>query len=154
MTRPRRSHDEDEGWRAGLGARQLARVLAFRIAYAADLTGDAPGQAAARTLEDEELSADQRELIGDVVRVLETRVAEVDAALAAVSSWPLGRMSATDRAVLRCAAAELMARPGTPVPVVLDEAIRIARAYGSDDSGAFVNGVLDQVARGLRPGEV
>ncbi|HVP14062.1 MAG TPA: transcription antitermination factor NusB, partial [Terriglobales bacterium] len=52
------------------------------------------------------------------------------------------------------AVAELLARPGTPAPIVLDEAIEIARRYGSEESGAFVNGVLDQVARRLRPGEL
>ncbi len=146
--------DDDEDWRAGLSGRPFARVLAFRAAYAADLTGDPLERVTERVLEDEELSADQRELIEDVVRLLAAQPAEVDAAIAAVSSWPLERMAATDRAVLRCATAELMARGGTPAPVVIDEAITIARAYGSDDSGAFVNGVLDHVARGLRPGEL
>jgi transcription antitermination protein NusB len=146
--------DEDDDGRAGLSGRPLARVLAFRIAYAADLTGDPLERAAEWALEGEELSADQRELIDDVVRALAARQAEVDAAVAAVSSWPLERMAATDRAVLRIATAELMARRGTPAPVVIDEAIELARAYGSDDSGAFVNGVLDQVARALRPGEL
>jgi|WetSurMetagenome_2_1015567.scaffolds.fasta_scaffold505511_2 transcription antitermination protein NusB len=146
--------DDDEAWRAGLSGRPLARVLAFRIAYAADLTGDPLERAQERALEGEELSADQRELVEDVVRALAARGAEVDAAIAAVSSWPLERMAATDRAVLRCGAAELLARPGMPAPVVIDEAIRLAQAYGTDDSGAFVNGVLDQVARRLRPGEL
>ena len=52
------------------------------------------------------------------------------------------------------AAAELLARPGTPARVVLDEAVEIARRYGSAESGGFVNGVLDRVARRLRPGEL
>ena len=64
------------------------------------------------------------------------------------------RLAATDRSVLRAAVAELMARPGTPVRVVLDEAIELARRYGSAESGGFVNGVLDQVARHLRPEEL
>ena len=71
----------------------------------------------------------------------------------AASHWPLDRMSATDRSVLRSAVAELMARPGTPARVVLDEAIEIAKRYGSDESGHFVNGVLDHIARDLRTEE-
>jgi N utilization substance protein B len=55
--------------------------------------------------------------------------------------------------VLRAAVAELLAHPGTPARVVLDEAIEIARRYGSVESGRFVNGVLDRIARRLRPGE-
>jgi transcription antitermination protein NusB len=152
--RDQRQADEDDDGRDGLSGRPLARVLAFRAAFAADLTGDPLERAAERALEGEELSADQRELIEDVLRALAARAAEIDAAVAAVSSWPLERMAATDRAVLRIATAELMARQGTPARVVIDEAIELARAYGSDDSGAFVNGVLDKVARGLRPGEL
>jgi N utilization substance protein B len=67
--------------------------------------------------------------------------------------WPVARLAVTDRAVLRAAVAELMARPGTPARVVLDEAIEIAKRYGSEESGRFVNGVLDQVAHRLRPDE-
>jgi N utilization substance protein B len=89
------------------------------------------------------------------VKLLEARVAEVDAVLAlACAHWPLERLAATDRAVLRVAVAELMARPGTPARVVLDEAIDLARRYGSAESGGFVNGVLDQVVRRLRPEEL
>ena len=68
--------------------------------------------------------------------------------------WELDRLAATDRSVLRIATAELLGRPGTPARVILDEAIEIARRFGSEESARFVNGVLDQVARTLRPGEV
>jgi N utilization substance protein B len=79
----------------------------------------------------------------------------VDRALAeGAEHWSLQRLAATDRAVLRLATAELMSRPGTPARVVLDEAIEIARRFGSAASGSFVNGVLDRVARQLRPGEL
>ena len=141
--------------RGGATARRQARELAFRIAYQGGLTGD--GFAATWTTVGAEasVSEDQRGLVDDVVRLLETRIAEVDAALvAACAHWPLERLAATDRSVLRVAVAELMARPGTPARVVLDEAIELARRYGSAESGAFVNGVLDQVVRQLRPGEL
>jgi N utilization substance protein B len=100
------------------------------------------------------LSEDQSALVEDVVRTLETESAEVDRCLEeAAEHWPLARLSATDRSVLRAAVAELMGRPGTPARVVLDEAIDIAKRYGSEESGGFVNGVLDRVARRLRPTE-
>ena len=147
--------DHERKQRGGTTARRKARELAFKIAYQGALTGD--GYAATWTAvgADAPLSDDQRELVDDVVKLLETRVAEVDAALAAACAhWPLERLAATDRAVLRVAVAELMARPGTPVRVVLDEAIDLARRYGSAESGGFVNGVLDQVVRRLRPEEL
>jgi transcription antitermination protein NusB len=141
--------------RAGTTARRRARELAFRVAYQGALTGD--GYAATWTAVGAEasLSGDQRALVDDVVKLLEARGTEVDAALAAACAhWPLERLAATDRSVLRAAVAELMARPGTPARVVLDEAIDLARRYGSAESGGFVNGVLDQVARRLRPEEL
>jgi transcription antitermination protein NusB len=136
-------------------ARRRARELAFRIAYQADLTGDGYRAVWTALREDENLSDDQVELVGDVVGVLETRVSEVDESLQqAADHWPIARLAATDRSVLRSAIAELMVRAGTPARVVLDEAIEIAKRYGSEESGRFVNGVLDRVARRLRPGEL
>lgn len=151
----RKRSGSDAAARLGVGARRRARELAFRVAYQSDLTHDGYAATWAAMREEERLSEDQRVLVEDVVGLLEARAAEVDAALAgACAHWPLERLAATDRSVLRAAVAELMARPGTPAPVVLDEAIEIARRYGSEESGAFVNGVLDQVARRLRPGEM
>ena len=141
--------------RRGSTARRVARELAFRVAYQEGLTGDGFLATWNAVAEGGSWSADQRALVGEVVAVLETRLAEVGASLReACAHWPLERLAATDRAVLRAAAAELLARPGTPARVVLDEAVEIARRYGSAESGGFVNGVLDQVARRLRPGEL
>ena len=89
-----------------------------------------------------------------VLGVLRERGEEVDDRIRrAAEHWELERLAATDRSVLRIAIAELIGRPGTPVRVVLDEAIEIARRYGGEESGRFVNGVLDRAARALRPSE-
>src|SRR5881628_346404 len=102
-------------------ARRRARELLFRIAYQSDLMGEAYAAAWSRAREEERLSDDQRSLVSDVVEVLEHRGADVDAELArAAQHWELGRLAATDRAVLRIAVAELMARAGSPARVVLD----------------------------------
>lgn len=139
----------------GVTARRRAREVAFRVAYQADVAGDGYAEAWKTRRETEHLTADQLELVEDIVRVLEARGGEVDEALrGAAEHWPLARMSATDRSVLRSAVAELIGRPGSPCRVVLDEAIEIARRYGSEDSGRFVNGVLDRVAHALRPAEL
>jgi N utilization substance protein B len=136
------------------GTRRRAREVAFRVAYQADVAGDAYTFAWSLRREEESLSEEQVELIGDLVTALESRGAEIDECLrTAAEHWPLQRLAATDRAVLRVAVAELLARPGSPARVVLDEAIEIARRYGSAESGRFVNGVLDRAARGLRPAE-
>jgi N utilization substance protein B len=73
-------------------------------------------------------------------------LAEIDEALtAAAENWRLPRMAAVDRNVLRLASYELRHATETPPNVVFDEAIELARRYGSANSPAFVNGVLDRV---------
>jgi N utilization substance protein B len=136
-------------------ARRRAREVAFRLAYQADVMAESCDARVPAGCDEEHLSADQRALVEDVLGVLRRRPAEVDDLIrGAARHWELDRLAATDRSVLRIAIAELIGRPGTPARVVLDEAIEIARRYGSEESGRFVNGVLDHAARTLRPGEV
>ena len=73
-------------------------------------------------------------------------VAEIDPLLRAHSEhWRLERMAATDRNILRLAVYELQAYPQTPLPVIINEALEIARKYSGADSVEFVNGVLDSI---------
>ena len=137
-------------------ARRHAREVAFRVAYQADMAGDGYAQAwELRREHEDELTSDQLGLITDVVGLLESSALQIDDELrsAIEQRWDVARLAATDRAVLRVAVAELLARPGSPARVVLDEAIEIARTFGSEESGRFVNGVLDRAARHLRPAE-
>jgi N utilization substance protein B len=76
----------------------------------------------------------------------------VDALVAAAAvGWELDRMPVVDRTILRLATWELLARPDVPVPVVIDEAVELAKTYSTEDSGSFVNGILSTVARQTRP---
>jgi transcription antitermination protein NusB len=73
---------------------------------------------------------------------------EIDQRLsAAAENWRLVRMATVDRNVLRLGAFELLFDKETPAPVAFDEAIELARRYGSADSASFVNGVLDRLRR-------
>jgi N utilization substance protein B len=65
--------------------------------------------------------------------------------------WPLDRMPAVDRAVLRLGIYELSQRPDVPTAVILDEAVELAKRSSTEESGRFVNGVLAAAARELRP---
>jgi N utilization substance protein B len=65
----------------------------------------------------------------------------------AAENWRVARMAVVDRNVLRLGCYELRHSTETPVPVVLDEAIELARRYGSADSPAFVNGILDRISK-------
>jgi N utilization substance protein B len=83
---------------------------------------------------------------GAVRGVAETRD-ELDAHIVKASAhWRLERMSRVDRNVLRLGTWELAHRPDVPRAVILDEAVELAKRFGSEESGAFVNGVLDRAA--------
>ena len=134
--------------------RRRARELAFRVIYQADVAGGTLREAWALREEEERPLGDARALAEDVITLLEARGGEVDGILRQCAEhWSLERLAATDRAVLRSAVAELLARPGTPARVILDEAIEVAKRFGAAESGRFVNGVLDRAARSLRPAE-
>ena len=137
--------------------RRLARILAVQALYLMHV-GDDPAATAIRIAirlsNDEEPTEDSPELpyakklVGDVDR---ERVL-IDQLLGASGTrWRVDRMSPLDLQILRVAVAEL--RAGTkdlPAPVVIDEAVEVAREFGGKDSTGFVNGVLDAVARELR----
>lgn len=84
----------------------------------------------------------------EVVRGVQAELANLDAEITKRSKdWPLERLAATDRSVLRIGIWELQHRDDIPKAVVLNEATELAKTYGTDDSGKFVNGVLAAVAR-------
>jgi N utilization substance protein B len=90
-----------------------------------------------------------RELLAQV----EDTRAEADRRIAdAAVGWPLERLAVVDRLVLRLAVAELLNRGGPPVAVVIDEAVELAKAYSTEESGGFVNGVLSTIAADVRGG--
>jgi N utilization substance protein B len=68
----------------------------------------------------------------------------------AAEGWEIDRMPVIDRSILRLATYELIDHPGTPVAVVIDEAVELAKQYSTEASGAFVNGVLSTIARQVR----
>lgn len=79
---------------------------------------------------------------------------EIDRTIgSAANNWPVHRMSMVCRSVLRIAAYELIFRPEVPFRVVIDEAVELAKRYETDETGAFVNGVLDNIASHTRPAE-
>jgi N utilization substance protein B len=88
----------------------------------------------------------------DVVTGVREHGSTIDALIKRLApSWPIDRMPAVDRAVLRVGIYELSQRPDVPTAVVLDEAVELAKRYSTEESGRFVNGVLAAAARELRP---
>ena len=139
-----------------MSRRRQARELAFRAAYQADVTGDPVERCLQEILEDLEEAADHdaREFAGALVSTLALHQPEIDQVVSRIAkNWSLARMAATDRSVIRLAAAELLYHVEVPVRVTLDEAIEIAKKYGMETSGAFVNGILDRLAHDVRSAE-
>jgi N utilization substance protein B len=86
-----------------------------------------------------------------LARGAQRRVEAIDVAIAAACShWRLDRIAAVDRNILRLGTYELMEEAATPAPVILDEAVEMAKRFGEADSPAFVNGVLDAIRRRVR----
>src|SRR5262245_40618658 len=123
-------------------AREVALQLLFQRDHNPDVARADIERFARDRLRTPELEAFCLSLFDGVVEHL----ADIDQRLAeAAENWRLPRMAAIDRNVLRLGAQELLYTPDTPASVALDEAIELARRYGSADSPRFVNGVLDRL---------
>ncbi|HYR97139.1 MAG TPA: transcription antitermination factor NusB [Candidatus Binatus sp.] len=131
-----------------MGARREARELALQALYQLDVTGEgdsARGLAVFWT--HFEAEADVRSFARELVEGVHEHRERIDALISeSAEHWRLPRLSRVDLNLLRLATFELLARPDIPASVTINEAIEIARRFGSDDSAAFVNGVLDHVA--------
>ncbi|NQU23416.1 MAG: transcription antitermination factor NusB [Candidatus Nealsonbacteria bacterium] len=131
-----------------MSRRSEARELAFQVLYQDDLNprGDAVAKddMLQRRLGDEDLVAFARELVAGVRRNRE----EIDGLIEqSAANWSLERMGSTDRNVLRLGAYELL-HTDVPARVAIDEALELAKRYGSAQSSQFVNGILDRLMHG------
>ncbi len=149
MTGPRRRsreialqilHQMDAGGEPQLDARQMiARYFAHLADDQAPVSDEeGPGEPAARI---------DRDLIEELVRGVSEHRAEIDALLTSLSrNWRLERMGIVERNVIRIALYELRHAPSVPTAVVLNEAVELAKRYGTAEGVAFVNGLLDRAA--------
>jgi N utilization substance protein B len=132
------------------GTRRTGRSYALQLLYARD--GDASENLSAAAVSwvdefelevDEQAQAFARELVGAAV----ARTSEIDDLIASASkNWRIDRMSRVDRNILRLGACELLAFRDVPTKVVINEAVELAKRFGTAESSAFVNGVLDRIA--------
>jgi N utilization substance protein B len=131
--------------------RSRAREVALQLLFQRDMNPDVARPALERFARDRLSDRDAEAFCLGLYDGVTRHLQEIDARITAASeNWKLQRMAASDRNVLRLGAYELgFAQPPTPGPVALDEAIELARRYGSKDSPSFVNGVLDKVFRVL-----
>jgi N utilization substance protein B len=127
-------------------SRSRCRELALQFLYQAEFSGPRRGAEVAafwqHFQEGDKTPAYLLELVEGVADHLE----ELDTLITRYSEhWRLERMAAVDRNLLRLAAYELLYQPQVPPKVVINEAVELAKLYGSEDSGGFVNGILDHI---------
>ncbi|MBC7561547.1 MAG: transcription antitermination factor NusB [Gemmatimonadaceae bacterium] len=128
-----------------------ARSRALQAVYAWDVRGRVnPLTSVARIVWDDiGIPRDERLFASLIVAAVEKDLGPIDADLESITvNWRMDRLGAIERCVLRIAAAELR-QMETPARVVLQEAVRLAERFGSEQSAKFVNGVLDALARRL-----
>jgi N utilization substance protein B len=138
-----------------VSARTKSRKRALDVLFSADVRGDALEDALVRE-EARARSTPERAsswpYAREIVVGVRDHATEIDERISAHSSaWPLDRMPAVDRAILRIGVWELGHNPEVPTGVAIDEAVEAAKELSTDDSPRFVNGVLSAVARDVRP---
>jgi N utilization substance protein B len=131
------------------GTRRRGREMAMQMLFQADIGKQTPEQVRNSFWNAaEKVDPDTRGFAEDLFRVATTREEEIDQLIEAHSAnWRLPRMAAVDRNLLRAATAEFLGFPGTPVPIVINESLEIARRYSAPESINFLNGVLDAISR-------
>lgn len=129
--------------------RRKAREYALQVLFQLDIRKEKPSVTLFKRFwaeedPDDEVRGFAEEIAKGTYKHLKTINAKI---LASAKNWTLERMATVDRNVLRLATYEILYRLDIPPSVTINEAIELAKKYGTDESGAFVNGILDNVAR-------
>jgi len=128
-------------------ARTRARSVALQALYEIDMTAHPPVQVFEERLEDEPYNDELAEFIRQIIFGVFPLREKLDAVIARYApEWPLDQIAAIDRNILRIATWEFTVCRETPVKVAINEAVELAKAYGSDSAPRFVNGVLGSLA--------
>ena len=130
-----------------MGVRRRARAIALQVLYEFDSAGHDAEAALAHLLDEaglsEEDAAFARGLVGGVVRNRQ----QIDEHIRKFApAWPLEQIPVIDRNILRLAIFEVLLDNSVPVKVAINEAVELAKKFGSDSSSRFVNGVLGSVS--------
>jgi N utilization substance protein B len=129
-----------------MGLRREGRELALKALYLFDLTGLEMKEAFEIVKRDGNFSPRMLAFAQELFYGAVFELNEIDSLIMKYSeNWSMERMAAVDKNVLRIGAFELLRMKETPVKVVIDEAIEIARKYSREDSNKFVNGILDKI---------
>ncbi|HEU4914592.1 MAG TPA: transcription antitermination factor NusB [Candidatus Saccharimonadales bacterium] len=134
--------------------RHLGRIIALQTLYEQDFRRSAGDNdldleaVLARNIARYEGTVEDKEFIERLVHGVDQRASELDAALQPIApEWPIEQIARMDRVVLRMGLYELLHEPEVPPKVVINEAVELAKAFGSENSSKFINGVLGTALR-------
>jgi len=137
-----------------VGRRRRGRELALKVLYRIDLTGEEWDSLRER-LEEYDAAESVRSFGASLVDTVLAHRADLDKIIVSVAeNWRIERMATIDRNVLRVALAEYLVIGQTPAAVIIDEAVEIAGMFSTEESGRFVNGILDRIVREHAPGSL
>lgn len=127
--------------------RTRARSIALQALYEIDLVGHPPGVVLESRLEDAQLEERLAEFVRQIVSGVWPLAEKLDQYIAEhAPEWPLEQVAVVDRNILRMALWEFAVDNNTPIKVAINEAVELAKSYGSDSAARFVNGVLGSLA--------
>ena len=133
-----------------MGARRSGREAALQMLFQIEASGVDAERAITLFWRNFEADPEGREYADAAVRGIGEKLEDLDAKIrAAATNWRIERMNRVDRNLLRLGTWELAYRPDVPRAVILDEAVELAKTYGTEESSAFVNGVLAKIADSL-----
>jgi len=126
--------------------RRRAREAAIQVLYRYDLVNEDYSKTVPETIQRQNLNPESAEYFKRLIKNTFDHLAEIDLSIQShLKSWTLDRLAAIDRSVLRIACCELLFFPDIPPKVSINEAVDIVKKFNDDESGRFVNGVLDAI---------
>ena len=134
-----------------MGKRRAARELALKFLYQTEFSSNSPGSELVLFFKRANVSEEIQNFTQALIKKLLLHEKEVDELLKKISSnWAPDRMAVIDKNILRLGICELLFDPATPHKVVINEAIEIAKKFGTEESPDFINGILDKIFRDSR----
>ena len=138
-----------------MGIRRKARELALQALFCMDMTGDTSEEMLQRFCDHYDPPAKARPFFLELIRGVNGSRALIDQLIERFSrNWRLSRMSCVDRNIMRIAVYEMLFCRDIPAKVSINEAIDIGKKFGSSESGAFINGILDSIHLALQNGQL
>jgi len=129
------------------GQRRKARAVALQAMYEIDTTRHEAEEVLGRLLAEENLSGDNTAFVRQMVKQVVEHQAEIDGNIQRFApTWPVEQLSAIDRNILRLAISEILFDNRVIIKVAINEAVELAKKFGSENSSKFVNGVLGSIS--------